>query len=491
MDIINQFIKSLTKEEIRYYKVFAKRLDSSPSRKDFLLFDYIRNRQDNYKEEDIARRLYGAGNKAAFYRLKNRLFDSIGDYLTFHHLWKNDSSELNRFMSLYGIFFRKTEYKVAHFYLKKAEQKAMSGENLEMLDVIYDNFVKLSASLHEINPEEYILKRKNNAVHLNKIREADQAIATLSYRLKITQNLSPDQPSALKVLNKTIKEFAIDVSLKKSKLFQTRIYRAVSQILLQKHDYVSMEVFLKKSYTLFETEGWFERENHEVKLQMLTYLVNSLFRNGRYKESLAYAEKLGIAIREYGNVLYDKYLFFYYNSLVINYSAIDIQKALLTVEKFEAETRKRENSYYDQFVYFNKAMLLHQLGKPSEAIRNIVKLYVNDNYKKADESFKLKISIAELIMHFDSGDVESYELRSKGIKQEFRKLLSAGHFSRDKEVIDIMDKMVTHPLYKSDISLKKRVQTFVKSKVDSKTIGAEIIKYNTWLANKWGGRVRS
>jgi hypothetical protein len=492
MDIINQVIGSLTIEEIRYFKIFAKRMDTSSERKDLMLFDYIRHSDEKYDEAKIARKLYGDNNMDPFYRLKNRLMNYLGDYLTFHHLWRNDGSELNRHLSLFDIFQRKGQFKVAHFYLKKAEHKARTAEYFEMLDAIYGNFVKLSAELHEINPEEYIAKRKENAGRLNQVREADQAIAALSYRLKVTQNLSPGKTDTLRILNKTIREFTTDETLKMSRSFQTRIYRAVSQILLQQHDYLSMEPFLKKTYAFFESQDWFDRENHEVKLQMLTYLVNSLFRNDNFPESLKYAGTLGSAIHEFDNLLYDKYLFFYYNSLVINYSAIDIKKALGTLEEFETETRNRKNSYYDQFIFFNKAMLLHQSGKPAEAIRNIVKLYVNDNYKKADNSFKLKISIAELIMHFDSGDIDSYELRSRGIKQEFKKLLSTGVFGRDKEMIGLMDKMILRPsYYKRDMKLKKRVDAFVQSKIDAMTLEAEIIKYTPWLSSKWGLKIGS
>ena len=211
----------------------------------------------------------------------------------------------------------------------------------------------------------------------------DQALAALKYRLKITQNVTGGQADSLKILNATLKEFTSDASVKESRSFQTRIYRAMSASLLQQHNYAGLEKFLKEMYALFETARWFERENHDVKLQMLTYLVNSLFRLNKYQESLQYAELLGQEIRSFNNLLYDKYLFFYYNSLVINYSALDKGRALKILEEFERETRTKKNSYYDQFLYFNKAMLLHQTGKAEEAVKNIVRLYVNDNFKQA------------------------------------------------------------------------------------------------------------
>jgi hypothetical protein len=456
------------------------------NRKDFQLLDYMRKTGEEYAEERIAKKIYGQSDKASFYRLKNRLHDDLGDYLTLHHTWKGDFNQLSRNLSLYSIFLHKNQFNVALFYLKKAEQKALSIENFEMLDVIYGNFVKISNDLMEVNPEVYIKKRKENAERLNKARDADQALAAISYRAKITQNFSSGKRDTLKILRNTIKEFAGDASLSNSKSFQTRIYRALSQILLAQHNYGALEKFLYETYTSFEKQKWFDKQNHEVKLQMLTYLVNSLFRNEKYTESLTYAEILGTEIKAYNSLLYDKFLFFYYNSLVINYSALDQKKALSILEEFEAVIKNKENSYYDQFLYFNKAMLLHQLGKPSQAIRNIVKLYVNDNYKKAAESFKLKISVAELIMHFDAGDSDSYLPRSKSIKQQFNKLLTEGDFARDRNLIQLMDKMIANPGFRKDAALKKKVHAFIKAKVDRPTIDSEIILYSSWLSSKWG-----
>lgn len=485
MDILNQVVSSLAKDELRYFKVFAKRMDTAEDRKDFQLLDYMRKQGDKYDDDKAAVKLYGKGDKASFYRLKNRLLDYISDYLTYHHIWKGDWNELSRNLSLYKIFLRKNQTKVALYYLRKAEQKAQRVEDYEMLDMIYGSFVKLSNDLLEINPEHYIGLRRKNVLRLNKIRETDQALAALNYRLKITQNVSGAKADALNILDETIREFTSDVSFKKSKSFQTRIYRAVSQILLQQHKYADLEVFVKDTFTAFEKEKWFDTENHETKLQMLTYLVNSLFRNNKYTESLKYAERLGEEIKAYNNLLYDKYLFFYYNSLVINYSALDKPKALTILEQFEKETRNKKNSYYDQFVHFNKAMLLHQLGKPNDAIRNIVKLYVNDNYKRADDAFKFKISVAELIMQFDAGDPSSYLLRSEGIKKQYGKLLTKGDFIREKHLIKLLDKMAVNSSFRRDAKLKAEAEKFVEAKVSESAIDSEIIKYSQWMANKW------
>ncbi len=169
-------------------------MNAGKDRKDFKLLDYVRKTGPAYNDDYIAAKLYGKGDKAGFYRLKNRLLDYMGDYLVFHHTWKGDLNEMNRNISLFSIFKKRNQLKVALFYLKKAEQNAIAVEDFEMLDVIYSHYIKLSTDLLDINPELYIAKRRENAERLHMLREMDQALAALNYRLKITQNVAGPPP---------------------------------------------------------------------------------------------------------------------------------------------------------------------------------------------------------------------------------------------------------------------------------------------------------
>ena len=131
-------------------------------------------------------------------------------------------------------------------------------------------------------------------------------------------------------------------------------------------------------------------------------------------------------------------------------------------------------------------MLLHQLNKPDAAVRSIVKLYVNDNFKKADVSFKFKIAMAELIMQFDAGDMQSYQLRSDAVKKQYKKFLTEGEFKRDKALLVLVDKMAITSNYKRDAVLRRSVEAFCNTKVPTAAIDGEMIKYAQWIATKWG-----
>ncbi len=486
MEILNNMVSVLNKEEVRHFKLWLNSTNASDERKDILLFDYLRKSEDKYDEEFIFKKLYNGNDKNSFYKLKHRLQEDIASNLALLHFSKHESNNLFLFLSLYNIFVSRNQPLIAVHYLKKAEKRAQQNENFELLDIIYANFIRLSADLTEINPEEYIQKRKVNAEKLNKIRETDQVLAAVTYRLKLSQNYGKRDVGLLKLLDNTIKEFAQDKSIKHSKIFQTRIFRAVSQTLIQNHNFTELEKFMLSTYKKFLDEKWFDKNNHETKIQMLIYIINSTFKNRKFHESLDYAETLGEELSAFSNMLYDKYLFFYYNALVINYAQIDLVRGLKALEEAEREMKSKKNSYYDFFILLNKATLLFFQRKTNEAIRNLVKLYLNDHYKKADISFKLKIAAAECIMQYESGDEETTIKRVEQVKKQFSEQLALEDFKREKFIL----KLIPEWIEAGDISRNKRlfieVKKFVLAPVKGPVEDGEVLRYRAWLAPKVG-----
>ena len=152
MDILNNLVNVMTKEEVRNFKLWINSTNSSGDRKDVTLFDYIRKSGNAYNESYIFKKLYSSSDKNSFYRLKNRLQEDLGYNLSLLHFNKHESNNLFLLLSLYTIFINRNQPTLASYYLRKAEKKAIQSENFEMLDIIYASFVKLNSDLPEINP---------------------------------------------------------------------------------------------------------------------------------------------------------------------------------------------------------------------------------------------------------------------------------------------------------------------------------------------------
>jgi hypothetical protein len=484
MDILNQIVEKLTKDEIRFFKFYLGAMPGD-DRKDFMLVDYVRQSGNRFDEEKIIRKLkYNSEDKNTYYRLKNRVIQDIGDSLTLLHTHKNELYELQHYLTLYHICHSKTLFKPCLFYLKKAERLARKIENYELLDMVYSNFIRLSADLVEVNPDDYIALREENAVLVSQLRQLDDLLARVTYRLKLSQNFGASDKKQLAQLQEQIKQISKQTTSHFGRNLQTKIYRALSQIFLQQHNYVALENVVKENYQQFSTQKWFDKQNHELKLQMLTYYANALYKNGKFKESLSFTETLGAEIAEHGKLHYDRFLFFFYNLQILNNSVLNPSRALKVLDEFQNEIHKKKNHYYDTFIYLNRAGLFYDIARFKDALKSLVKLYVSDSYRTADKSFRFKVEMSELIITYEAQDFDTLLYRIEQVKKDYKVFASNKTYQRDFLLLELIEQMAQSRDTKHDAAIQKKIKSLLKYKADTATEDSEIIKYTGWLGKK-------
>ncbi len=484
MDHLNGLIKSLNKEQVRFYKLFASRTRQAFDRKDLRFFDFLRKEKDAAQEEAFLQKLYPASTKNAVYRLRNRLLSDLNKSLSILHYEDDAFIHACHMLALYRYFFGRNLLSTARYYLRRSERSADSIENYELLDIIYGEYIRISHESLHINPELYIEKRRENRKRLEDIRAIDDLLAVVTFRLKTTQNFSPDTNPLLDLLKKTTDDFIKNRDLKNSPLLRFRIYRAVSQVLLQRHEYLPLEQYLLKTYREFERDRLFNRSNHDTRLQMLTYIVNTLFKTDKLKQSLQWAAELKSAMEEFNQLLFDKYFFFYYNALVINYSVLDPPKAISILEDLKDQARIRDNDYYHWFVYLNLAVLHFDQKQFRDAIKHFSKLSLLDGFKSADPSLRLKISIGELLNRYELQQSDVIEYKMARLKKEYKQLLAMESHREEKEMLEILRKMLNTADYKNDQKLLEKMAAFVDWTRNNNKEDGVIIDFGNWLQSK-------
>lgn len=477
MSELYDIISILNREESRNLKIFLNRTNASTGRKDISLFDFARKNYPSIDENHIVGQLYKAGDKNSFYRLKNRLQSDISKSLLLLNYNKSVYNHVVNLMSLAKLFQQKGKYQIAFNHLKRAEKKAVKSELFDLLDLIYSDLIRLSHESVEFNPIEYIEKRKENHKSLRVLQEIDDVLAALIYKVKISQNFSRHNYQFTKLLQKTINDYVDSDEVKKSAKLRFKIYHSVSRILLQQSDFESLEEYLEKTYYDFLAEKLFDKQNHETKLQMLTYLVNSLFKNGKISASLKKAEELKLAMEEYGGLLHDKYLFYYYNSLVINYQVTDKEKAIEVL--LEAKTKKaiQELPMFIVFIYLNLAVFYFDLKDFQAARKNLAKLKREDSFSTLDQVFQLKINVAELLTFYEIGDIDLFDYQLNIINKDFKSLLKREEYRRENQFITLLSKMEEKDTSKET----KKFLNFYSEEGDAEN---DIIDYNEWLKGK-------
>ena len=480
MNILFEIINSLNKEESRFYKLFAGRTNSGDERKDLLLFDFIKQNGEEYDEQIIANELY-QDNKNSFYQLKNRLYKDLNKSMMLQHMGKEKDIFILHFVLLSRVYKRKGNVKLSFHYLKKAEKEADNIEAYELLSIIYSEILKLSYDMVSINVEKYIEKKRENNERLNWVQEIDLLLAAVLYRIKTAQNFSTNDETVNEVLQKTLDSFSKNEKIPKSPKFRVKVYQVVSRILLQQHDFHALEEYLIHTYEEFTRDKIFTKSNHEQKLTMLAYLTNCLFKTHKYKQSLVYAEKLKISMNEYDGFLSDKYLFYHYNALVINYSLSNKEKALEVLKEAKRNDVIQQLPTFSVFIYLNTALIYYDQEKLLLSAKNLSRLMLQDDFVNIGKSFQLKIHIAELIVRFDLNQTDVIDSRVKHIKKTFKDLLEDSNFKRDKQLVEIIDSLVYCNNLSQDKKLVKKITELSILIDDEKADDIDVINYNVWL----------
>ncbi len=474
-------LENLSKEESRNLTIFLNRTNAHSDRKDVALFDYIRKNKDHIDEPQILSKLYNNSiDKNSFYRLKNRLLTEVNKSLLLLHFGKNDYINALNLITLSKVFTEKNNYKIAFEYLIQAEQKATKNEFFDLLDLIYSDLIKLSHESVEFNPIDYIEKRKTNHKSLHVLQEIDDLLAALMYRIKISQNYSTHNYQFTEVLQKTIDDFIDNDEVKKSPKLQFKIYHSISRILLQHRDYVSLEDYLKLTYSDFIKRGLFNKTNHDSKLQMLTYLVNSLFKNNKIEESLETVSNLHAAMCEFDNLLFNKYLFYYYNSLVINYQVSDKKKAIEVLLEAKTKTEIQQLPFYTIFIYLNLAVLYFSTSDFGSARKNLAKLKLSDHFKSMDDVFRFKVNVVELLTFYELGDIDLFDYQLNIIRKDFKDVLNQENYIRERKFIEIVSKIEVI----TNAELNQKAKLFFELSEADAINDNDIINYNEWLKSK-------
>ena len=472
-NVLNSIIQSLSKQEIRFFKLFIKRTDNK-KRKDVDLFDFMKKKGGDLKIKDALKKLETNTNN--YHQIKNRLYHELNNSMVWQHIWKDNQSKSFSYVLLARVYKNKGELELAFHYLNYAEKEAIDSELYEILSIAYTEIIQLSHELISIDVDKYIALKKENILILSEIDNVDLLLAKVMYDIKTKQNFGKADLSLYTIVKSKYIKIAKDKKLVNSARFRMRLFKMYSRLLLQERDYKLLENFLIESYNEFEEDNLFSRSNHNEKLTLLTYLTNCLCKNKKHKESIKYAELLLISMKEYDSFLYDKYLFFYYNILVSNYAKTDKDKALDYLNKASKNEVIKKLPSYTSFIYLNKALVYFHEDNFSQAQKNISRLILQEDFLLLDKAFQLKILIADIIIRFKNGQHDIIA-KIKDIRRNHKQLLLDEEYVRDREMINIISKKINDGDVADD---KKRILSFM-SDYDSEDL--DIISYNIWLRN--------
>jgi hypothetical protein len=479
MDVLELIIENLQKEELRYFDLFASRQGESENRKDLQLLKLIR--KNPTKPDEIFRTQLGYDTIGtnAWYRLRNRLQEDLIESLHVQHIDSDEFSRILKYLCVARILAGRNAFKLAYNILRKAEKSAEKAELFSLLELIYTELIRLSQKSLFTDPEPYILKRKENQKKLEQINRIDEVLAALNYRLVKNQRFAKEGKGGLKVLENLLKEQRSDSALLNSPSFQIRIYQMMSRLLLQRKEFKDLESYLVKTYYSFNQAGIFTKNRHDLKLEMLTWILNTLYSNGKFSQAIKEADTLYQAMQEYQSQAYEKYLLFYCNTLVINHVGLkQYPEGIRLIENLLSDKKQNLSEHYRMMISVNLMYLYFLTKDLRKALRVLHKISLMDAYRTAPILLKLKLDIAGLILHFEAGNTGWVEERAEKMQKEYGK--SKDIPKDDIEFVKIMQELPGQIIPVKNTTVRKKITQLIQSPSDSE----DIIDYREWLGGK-------
>ncbi|MEZ4688578.1 MAG: hypothetical protein R3B47_21690 [Bacteroidia bacterium] len=477
MDKLTEIIRSLTKQEVRNFKIYEKRIGADRYEKKLVkLFDLLRAGKHSEHDNELVSKFYEKSNKNAYYRLKNRLIHNLQKSLIEFHLEVDSRMTVLGTIMLARIFYYKANYKVAFSYLQKAEKQAIQAGAFNLLNLIYDEIISLSKYFFEIDPQQYLALKKERQKEYARVQQVDYMLATLNHRLHKT-NFGERGADLLDQLEEVQHQFDL-LPEKQTEAVRIEVHKVVRNILLQKKDFENLQTYLIKSYEQFEKNQFFNRQNHREKI-LITWIVNTFHKNKRFEASWKWLESLEEALEAYNKLYFHTYLWTYYQSLITYYSSTGKNdKAISLLEGLKEEPAEGE-VFYGAFTYLPLISLYFNLGDHKKATENLNELLHTNHYQSLSPPIRMHLAITEVILRIEMEDWNYAHARLKALNRGHRNLLRAEDYAQEKALVSLLRAIVTKPEPFQDQRLRKKMEDFLEDA--DREVGSNPIDYVAWL----------
>jgi hypothetical protein len=457
--------------------------EKSKAFKLFQLYKTYKNRTEPPDDLIIMKKMYGVkSDMGTLYRLKNRLVNNINQALVELHTSEGKQSFLSeQNLILYRIFQVKGMENLAEYYLLKSIKYAETAEQYSLLDILYGEMIAYCKDTLKQDPDIYIQRRRKNFKMFNNLRNIDEILAVVTYRLKSTQNLA-GQFNVSKEIDKTLKAFATDEEVFKSNQFKIKFYKTVSQILVQQQKFSELQSFILISREDFITAGIFNKQTHNIKIEQLVYLINSLLFQRKYDMVIDYGRLLYNELLEYDKLLYDKYIYFYYQALINSYAVLNIEKAIeLQQEILNKGNAIIKDPYFIVFNYANLASLFFLQKNYKQVVKTLQKVYLNSYYERTDLNLKVELAVMELLARYELSDANTFEYRLAQVENDFANEWKE-YEGLEKILYEIVKKIHVEANFRKNKELVKLASNYLKQ--NEKNV-SRVFNFDGWVKEKF------
>ncbi|MEM6766627.1 MAG: hypothetical protein AAF824_09570 [Bacteroidota bacterium] len=490
MDILERIIENLTSDEVRRFKILSNRFKADEEKKLLVLFDAIRAGGFKEIEEDVITQFYGstqAKAKNSYYRLRNKLLSNLEKSLLFYHFNYKNSIESYSNIQLSILFRERGLYREAFHNLKKAEKVALAHDQFNVLEVIYDEMVKLATTTNfEIDIERILGRRRENLQKIDILRANSEVLGMVTQQL-MRRNYSRSKKSqtVIESLENIKSRLEEHKGIFQSASGKIMVMKAVVSILIQKSAYRELEQYVKETFEDFERNKLFSKDNHSTRLLMRIWRINALQKLLELQEAINDINLLKEEVKMYKKQNFNEFAFYYYTSNVYTLKLLgklDTAGDILKEAFSHKEILQNEISELYLLISLGDQYFSQELfSKAKEVLKKIT---THKGFSFLDEELRFYILIFEVVNAYESKDYKFAEVRYKYIRKVFRHFLKDDFYSKAVKFLDIVMRMNTAAIENKKVFLKAAYKNFTSEFNNSEIGDNQVIIYEIYLQSK-------
>ncbi len=488
MDILERIIENLTSDEVRRFKILSNRFKADDEKKLLLLFDAIR--AGNYKETEaqVVTQFYGdvgPRSRNSYYRLRNKLLSNLEKSLLFYHFNYKNSIEAYSNIQLAILFRERGLYPEAFHNLRKAEKVALKNDQFNVLEVIYDEMVKLAIN-HDVEIESVIERRKANLEKIELVRANSEVLGVITSQLN-RRNYSRNQgsQSVIEQLEEIRAQLEEHEDIFQSPASQIIILRTVLSILVQKAAYKELEAYLYNTFQNFEQQNWFNKDNHSVRILMRIWRINSLQKLLDLKASAQEIEQLWIDLKQYKKQNFNEFGFHYFLTSVYN---LKLSGELnLAGDRLAEAFRHREifqQEIHELYLLISLADQHFSSQVYTEALATIEQVLKHKSFSFLDEEVRFYVHVFQLVNQYESGAYKQVEKSYQSLRKRFKPILKDEFYARSTRFLEILMRLNRAEIEGKKVFLKSAYQHFSNDFPPAEIGSNQIIQYEVYLQSK-------
>lgn len=436
-------ISTLSSDEQQKFILLLEKKNKRKDAKNIQLFKLISKGESS--TEVICNALYKSQKKDAYYTLKQRLLDSLIDFIANNKLQGENSTDIQivKYILAARDFLINKNYKTAYKILDKAEGIAKEYQLYTILNEIYHTKIQyaytlpnanIDAIVHDFkeNQKKYLLEEELNIVYA-KIR---QTLKTINYEGGSSLDFQ-------EITNTIFKEhnISLDNAMSFKSLYQ--LITIVSISAFMNKDFITVESFLLSTYKNLKKENDKQLYYH---IRILYLISNILFRNKNFAKSMHYLDLMHECMLQNKKKYYNhfKYNHQLLQALNKNYTnkqqeGIAILESLVNIKNIDTKTMLDMRLSLIMFYFQN-----NQLKKAQQLFS---KFYHSDQWyvEKNGMEWTIKKNLIEILLHLELSNIDLFESRLLSFKRKYYDYLKSINQLRVINYLSLVESIYKNP----------------------------------------------